>query len=434
MARSPIVQIYLTLLFALNVYRAATQSFVIDEGYSYQLYIGREPFWLFRQYDANLHVLHTLLCWGSVKLFGLSELTFRLPSLLGCALYFTGVYRLSGLVFSDWSRRLLAVVLLTANPLIQDHMSVGRGYGLALGFFAWAFCEALSGERRPRIAVLLALSIASNFTFLFPAAGLLAMIAGVLMWQRGVSLTTVVQELLGPWLVLTFLLLVMPFGRLEPGSFYFGAADLKASLQSLAPLVLGAVLAIGACLMAVWGFRRGTDAFSRLAGGTFVLTVAAVVAAHVLFGVPYPQSRTGIYLVFLLPVCFLPLARWKSGAIALLALSAVMAQAIRVDRYTEWAFDANSRDIARTIVARHASSTVPVRIACRLPACRALQLYISMWELGWADVQEVTAWEPGFDYYLLTGEVQQEAASLGLRVVYYGPISGVALAAAGVAP
>ena len=439
MARIPVAAIYLALLFALNVYRAATQSFVIDEGYSYQLFVGRQPFMLFRQYDANLHVLHTLLCWGSVKLFGLSELTFRLPSLLGCALYFSGVYRLAGLVFPDAWRRLVVVILLTANPLIQDHMSVGRGYGLALGLFAWAFCEAISAlPRLPRLAVLLALSVGANFTFLFPAVALLAMVAGVLVWRRSAAIGTIVQELLGPWLVLTFLILVMPFSRLEPGAFYYGVADLKVALQVLIehsvggrplPPILG-VLMFGAGLVAAWVFRRA----GTFGGGTFALTLAAVVAAHVVFGVLYPWARTGLYLVFLLLVCLIPLARWKIGAIGLLVLSVLMAQGIRVDRYMEWGFDANSRDVAAAIVARHPSGAEPVRIACHLPVCHALRLYTLMWRLGWADVQEVDASAQGFDYYLLTGDVETDAASLGLRVIYKGPVSGVGLAIPGGTP
>jgi len=438
-ARIPVAAIYLALLFALNVYRAATQSFVIDEGYSYELYVGHVPFSLFRQYDANLHVMHTLLAWGAVKLFGLSELTFRLPSLLGCALYFSGVYRLSGLAFPDVFRRLMVAILLTANPLIEDHMSVGRGYGLALGLFAWAFCEAISAvPRLPWLAVLLALSVGANFTFLFPAAALLAMVAGVLLWKRGASFATIVRELLGPWLVLTFLILVMPFSRLEPGAFYYGIADLKTSLQMLIehsvggrPLlpILG-LLVFGAGLVAAWVFRR-TAIFG---GGTFALTFAAVIVAHVVFGVLYPRARTGLYLVFLLLLCLVPLARWKVGAIALLVLSATMAQGIRVDRYMEWTFDANSRDVAAAIVAHHPSAAAPVRIACHLPVCQAVRLYTSMWRLGWADVQDVDTAAQGFDYYLLTGDVETEAASRGLRVIYKGPVSGVGLAIPGDTP
>jgi len=246
------------------------------------------------------------------------------------------------------------------------------------------------------------------------------------------AIGAVVRELLGPWLVLTFLILVMPFSRLEPGAFYYGVADLRVALQVLIehsvggrplPPLLG-VAVFGAGLVVAWALRRA----GMFGGGTFALTLAAVVAAHVVFGVLYPWARTGLYLVFLLLVCLLPLARWKVGAIGLLILSAAMAQGIRIDRYMEWAFDANSREVAAAIVARHSSGAAPVRVACHLPVCHAVRLYTAMWGLGWADVQEVGAWEPGFDYYVLTGDVEKDAASLGLRVIYTGPVSGVGLA------
>ena len=142
--------LFLTALFAFNVYRAATQSFTTDEVCSWRLYIRPGPFNLFRKYDANLHVLHTLLTWASVRVFGLSELTFRIPSLLACAAYFAAVYRLCGLALGASPMFLLGTCLLTLNPLIEDHMSVGRGYGLALALFAWAFVEALESREYTR--------------------------------------------------------------------------------------------------------------------------------------------------------------------------------------------------------------------------------------------------------------------------------------------
>lgn len=445
MARFLPPALYLVAMFALNVYRAATQSFIVDEAYSYQLYVGREPFMLLRQYDANLHVLHTLLAWLSVKAFGLSELTFRLPSLAGCALYFIGVHRLSALFADSW-RRLLAVVLLTANPLIEDHMSVARGYGLALGFFAWAFCEAYRAlQGKPRflaLAVLLALSVASNFTFLFPSAGLAAATAGALVaWGRA-TLQEILRELAGPWLLLTFLMLVVPFSRMEPGAFYYGAGSLRESLELLARyssgdhavsgwlVISGAAVAVLGCLGVVWRRRKAAaDSFPLLACGTLLLTLAAVAAAHVLFGVRYPRGRTGIYLLFLPALAMLPLARSRAGAAALMLASAAMAQGIRIDRYMEWRFDANTRDIIAQVASRHASSGGPVRVACPAPACRALQLYAVVRKLDWVEIRETPVWQPGFDYYVLIGDTEEQAARHGLRILYRGPVSGTVLAA-----
>ena len=347
--RAPIV--FLTVLFALNVYRAATQSFTTDEAYSWRLYIGAEPFNLFRQYDANLHVLHTLLTWASVKWFGLSEFTFRIPSLLACAVYFAAVYRLCGLAFGASPMFLLGACLLTLNPLIEDHMSVGRGYGLALACFAWAFAEALESLRNesrwPRVALWLAMSVAANLTFLFPAAALLAMITLALSRSGAPFITTftaLTRDLLGPWLVLTFLLLVIPFSNVVPGQFYFGADTIPLSAQTLLELSIGnrhlsltlvtviAALALAGgagAAVALWLRRAAGTDLALLATGTFTLTAGFVIASHVLLGVQYPLARTGLYFLFLLPLCLLPLARWSIGAGALALLCILMAQGIR---------------------------------------------------------------------------------------------------------
>src|SRR6185437_5885015 len=83
--------ILLGFLFATNIYRAATQSITVDEAFTYNQFvpdpgppepIQRAP------YNYNLN---TLLAKLSVQLLGLSELTFRLPSVLGGLVYFVAL-------------------------------------------------------------------------------------------------------------------------------------------------------------------------------------------------------------------------------------------------------------------------------------------------------------------------------------------------------
>jgi len=438
--------VFLTALFALNVYRAATQSFITDEAYSWRLYIGAEPFNLFRQYDANLHVLHTLLTWASVRLFGLSELTFRIPSLLACAAYFAAVYRLCGLAFGASPMFLLGSCLLTLNPLIEDHMSVGRGYGLALACFAWAFAEALGSFRNeprwPRLALFLALSVAANLTFLFPAAALLAIVTLVLL-RNGSRFAAITRELLGPWLVLTFLFLVLPFSQMVPGQIYFGADTISSSAQTLLDLSIGdrhlpltlitviaAVAFIGCAGAAVtlWLRRAVESNFALLATGTFTLTAGLVVASHVLMGVQYPLARTGLYFLFLLLLCLLPLARWSIGAGALALLCVLMAQGIRADRYMEWRFDASNRDILARIKSRHTADRRPVRIVCSKPMATTFELYRAMDRLDWISNIEMNRWEHGFDYYVIGDVDSDKVAELSLRELSVGSASGTILA------
>src|SRR5215211_593620 len=75
-------------LFVANVYRAATQSLTIDEAFTYQLYLAKNLRAILTDYDANNHVLFTLLAKISVSLFGTSEFAIRLPTLLGGLVYF----------------------------------------------------------------------------------------------------------------------------------------------------------------------------------------------------------------------------------------------------------------------------------------------------------------------------------------------------------
>src|SRR5438067_7827316 len=124
----------LAFLLATNVYRATHQSVTVDEAFTYSSHIAVKNFWSFRGDVANNHVLHTLLCKLSIVLFGVSELTLRLPSLLGGLLYFIGLFRLSRFLFGRGIWFLFSVALNSLILLILAYLSAARGYGLGLGF------------------------------------------------------------------------------------------------------------------------------------------------------------------------------------------------------------------------------------------------------------------------------------------------------------
>jgi hypothetical protein len=407
---------FLIAMFALNVYRAATQSFVTDEAYSYSLYVGREPFNLFRQYDANLHVLHTFATWCSVRLFGWSELAFRLPTLIGCALYFAAVYRIAQR--TAW----IAVLLLVANPLLEDHMSAGRGYGLALAWFAWAYLEVLREPvRLTRIAVFLSLSVATNLTFLFPAAGLMA----ALMWRNR---SLLLESLAGPFTVLTALMVALPFSNMAPGSLYYGAESIDVMLHVMTGASLGedffpsairyagAVILIAGCVAAaIYHDLRKEYSATFFATATMTVTAAALVVSHVLLNVAYPWTRTGLYLLFLVPLCFLPLTRWKWVNLPLAAVGIYMALQINPRHYQEWDFDASNREIMDRIEQRHKEDRRPVRIAATSPTQFTFEMYRKIRGLDWIVAIDSGKWEPGYDYYVFTDVDFERVKTMGLR-------------------
>src|SRR5277367_3346735 len=92
----------LLILLISCAFRAATQSITIDEAFTWQSYLVN-PFGMIftAPYDANNHVLSTMLCWISIHLLGTSEFTLRLPSVLACAIYFVSVFRISTILFKN---------------------------------------------------------------------------------------------------------------------------------------------------------------------------------------------------------------------------------------------------------------------------------------------------------------------------------------------
>src|SRR5215831_16894270 len=74
-------------------YRATHQSLVDDEAFTFNEYVRGPWSSIWRHhYDANNHVLYSILAKASVRVLGLSELTLRLPSLLAGFFLVLGVF------------------------------------------------------------------------------------------------------------------------------------------------------------------------------------------------------------------------------------------------------------------------------------------------------------------------------------------------------
>lgn len=82
------------------------------------------------------HLLNTILMKLSWNVFGISELSLRVPALLGHVLYLTGMLKILRLVLTKRSH-FYAVCILVLNPFMLDYFSMARGYALGLGFLSW---------------------------------------------------------------------------------------------------------------------------------------------------------------------------------------------------------------------------------------------------------------------------------------------------------
>ncbi len=187
----------LAILLAANFYRAATQSLVHDEAFSWELYLSGPVSAIFQTYTANNHFLATLLIRLSVTLFGDSEFAMRLPAVLAGGWFFWTVLQLCGLVFGDGWFFLLGCSVLTLNPFLLDFLVAARGYGLAVTGLFWALFQMLAWyEERERdvapevlrkrlwkAALGCSIAVASNFTLLLPVFLLAALFCVVLLKQ-----------------------------------------------------------------------------------------------------------------------------------------------------------------------------------------------------------------------------------------------------------
>ncbi len=470
----------LGLLFIVNVYRAATQSITHDEGVTYENFVAAPWSLVFNSYDANHHVLHTIVAKVFVDIFGVSPLTLRLASVLSGLLYLYLVFRICERLFGDGWYLLLSTLLLSLNPYLLDFQSAARGYGMALAFFFLALWEMLEwlGEPQPRrlirAGIALGLSIGANLV-LAPPASALALMFLIAVWNQHRSFQPTVtvskkgtkketqnpfptlgQALVRfvlPFVGVTALIVLSPLSNSSGQQFYVGAASLRAGAESivrnslhpapdwliaaLAVVVLPAVIAAAAWVawrvVSRWTTSTLLEQAIALLGGSLLIACIAVVAAHLLFDVPYPEGRTGIYWIPMLTFSGLALAKlWERAtvflAVPMAACLAMYLAQFRVSYYADWPYDRDSRAIA-TLIREHkpaADRKVVIEGSWQLEP--SINFYRVSDHLDWmAEVERATP-KPGADFYLLLAQDSHYVNDLRLKQLFQGNQSGTILA------
>jgi hypothetical protein len=454
----------LFILFAVNVYRAATQSFTTDEAFTYNSFVDAPLADMFARYDANNHVLNTLLEKVSALCFGVSEFSLRLPSVLfGGGLYLFAVWALCRRVFGSGALFVTGVALLSLNPLVLDFLSAARGYGMALAFWMWALVFVLDCLEEPAgpqpvklnlAAVALALSVCANLAFLLLAISTAVAFSTLWLFDRGGGrpnrLALLADRFILPGLAVAFVILLVPLNRAVPDNFYYGARDLQGALYSLiessifydaarrppfirtiqADISIAVVVLLGATgVVCLWllahrgGKGRGAT-FFLLAGITAVLTLALTIAAHRWLGMPYPLVRTAIYWIPLLSAIALTLPA-LSGHRGVIAASlgvagcvvAVYIWQFQTRVYAEWTEDATARTVARRL--QRETGNWPIKISSSTTAQQTMEFYRR--RLGMTRWQPIQPLRPDVraDYYVLlppdAGLVRQRNLAVLLR-------------------
>jgi hypothetical protein len=326
------------------VIRAQIQSITIDEAFTYLFYASR-PFPTVFEQGSNNHVLNTLLMWIATRAFGTSNISVRLPALLGAVLYVSVCYFLCKNITSRFSLRLALFVCLTYNPFIFDFMVAARGYSLADAFLLTAIAVPVWNlvHGRPSLTIscaiaslALGLSFTSNFSFAFvDGLAFLALAAWAIRQRKGESIPRIVGSCALPGLVIALLLCGYPLAHWQHGELWWGAHSLREMRQSLTEASLYRLdprfqytpwykamdflrprllryLAILCCCQGVAALLDGSwlqaartrwmGKFAAALAAIAVLSVTVSWLAFRFFALPLPLGRTGIFLV---PLCTL---------------------------------------------------------------------------------------------------------------------------------
>lgn len=358
------------LVLLRSLHRAATQSITHDEALTYLWFLSGSARELF-QFDANNHPLLTLLAKLSTHFLGVSEVTFRLPSVLAAALYAAGILLLCRDLFGRGGRSLLAAALATLNPFVLDFFSLARGYGLALAFFAWGQCflvRTVSVDPRttspwrvaaPWLGASLAfgLSVSASLAFLLANASLAVTFLGAALPEYRTRLDPrdfarllprVLSACLLPGPLLAAALLAPFLASARAEHFYAGhdraldairelvnasffwketavsnlaglyfpetlvqgaghQAFLAATTYGLVPMVLAA-FALVALRTARARERTGRVVFAYT--GAVSLSWLSQVAFHHVTGLKYPADRMALYAIPLLTLAGVVVAGW----------------------------------------------------------------------------------------------------------------------------
>jgi hypothetical protein len=459
---------WLVFLTAMNVYRAATWSMTIDEARVFIDFIATPFQALFTSYDACYHVLHTWLTRFAVGMLGRGEWVVRLPGLVAAVFYFAAVWKLANRMMGAGPLHLLAVVVLSANPLIFDHLSLARGYGLALTLFTWAFYHLMiaasegDAKRITKAAYLMGLSVAANLTFAFPVTGLVVMFLVRWIRREGWRPGELIDRLLLPMIVPPILILMIPLSRMAPNPFYFGVDRLRTSWQNLfqssvspgvyppewAKFMEVWVMPVVALLViiaaaAAWKKLEGAAAHALVfAAGSMTLAVAALVVGHHWAGVPYPFGRTGLYLVWLGLAAWLAALRapkWREASrmvpwilgltLAVLGVRYVALTSVGV--YQEFPDHAEVKQAVRQLRELQAAAPKPAQVGGSWEYIPGLNYYRLRYRLRWMAQVNHGGLKEGFDYYVLTQRDGEWVEKLRLRRVWTGPRTGIIVAVPG---
>jgi hypothetical protein len=303
--------------------RATYVPFVIDEISTFFLYIQTGEFTPgIAKWDANNHYLNSILVYLSYSVFGLSELSLRLPNLLFSPLLFYATYKISG----EFRNRYLAWVFILAislNHFFIEYSALARGYGMSMSLFLLSlwFTIQLVKHNSIKYYILSLLSItfylSANLTLIYSAIFTVFVISTITLTQNNKKLKALfarisiilvfgIAPIIGAVIYL-FKLKAMNllyygisggFWHVTIESLSFNSVGTNSNLTPFAVTLLFFVTVI------IGGIKLSkTKTVKGLSDPGFVFlllllfNILMFVSLHYLMDIKYPEDRVGLFFI-----------------------------------------------------------------------------------------------------------------------------------------
>jgi len=378
------------------IMRAIRVPLTYDESYSLSIALGQAGPTI-----ANNHWLNTALMKLVLEFGGTLDAAIRIPNVMAGIVYVLCVISISRHLGS-WQGGSIFFAISALNPFVIEFFSIGRGYGLSLGFMALSLCLMLGITKTKEgnqivlkgIGALASLTLAFYSSFgtfvLILIMGLSTVVLTWLRWsrtrpfglesaaKRSVLFTAVVA-------FLSFLLALVPgvielFQLRKLDLLYYGGGNdfFSDSIRSFSFGVLRSSGIQDLLLLEIWSWAvliigtttilvllnhamRSGSAFEAFLVSALIGFPLAHTMLNLLLGINFPIGRTLIptLIVFALGVAVafdiassrltgtLPKSFFSAAVIgALLSSVYLITSWANVTHTSEWRYDAGSRDVA----------------------------------------------------------------------------------------
>jgi hypothetical protein len=273
-------------------------------------------------WDANNHLLNSALTFISYKLFGLSELSLRLPNLLFALALFYALFRFAGEIPNIFTRWMF-ILSICLNHFFIEYCALSRGYGMSMSLIllsVWLCYRAIKTNRNKYYLlclISLALSLTANLTLIYSTLIIIFLlilnvflnksqpakekaIKYIIIFVLGVIPVILSVKYLFELKVKNMLFYGMPgnFWEVTVKSLVFHSMGSENSISLVYTVLIFLIIMAGGLLVMIKKDIRNT--FSQLSCIFIILlfgNLIALFAANLLLGVKFPEDRVGLFLI-----------------------------------------------------------------------------------------------------------------------------------------